>query len=75
MVRTFWRCICVQEISLEDINVVVVVVSKITLQYDLYSLQYNINQSSQNTEYASTAHRKVIGKVLIEANRKLENRA
>lgn len=74
MVRTFWCCICVQEISLEDINVVVVV-SKITLQYDLYSLQYNINQSSQNTEYASTAHRKVIGKVLIEANRKLENRA
>ena len=75
MVRTFWCCISVQEISLEDINVVVVVVSKITLQYDLYSLQYNINQSSQNTEYASTAHRKVIGKVLIEANRKLENRA
>lgn len=74
MVRTFWCCISVQEISLEDINVVVVV-SKITLQYDLYSLQYNINQSSQNTEYASTAHRKVIGKVLIEANRKLENRA
>jgi len=75
VVRTFWCCISVLEISLEDINVVVVVVSKITLQYDLYSLQYNINQRSQNTEYASTAHRKVIGKVLIEANRKLENRA